>query len=86
MANEKEPKEVTIYVDGTSHPWDKGDTIGYADVVMLAYPDYLQNPNITYSVTYEKGHGNSPEGILPVGGSVKVKNRMEFRVSRTGES
>jgi hypothetical protein len=83
---EKKDKEVKIYVDGTSYPWDKKEEITYAEVVTLAYPDYGQNPKITYSVTYEKGPGGNPEGILPLGGQVKVKNGMEFRVSRTGES
>ena len=49
----------------------------------LAYPDYPQHPEITYSVTYTKGHH---EGILPPGGSVEVKDGMEFRVNRTGQS
>jgi len=76
---------VTIIVDGTPHEVPKKDMITYAEVVTLAYPDYPQHPEITYSVTYTKGHGNAG-GILSPGGSVKVKEGMSFVVDRTGQS
>lgn len=79
-------KTVTIIVDGTPHEVPKKEKITYVEVVTLAYPDYAQHPEITYSVTYEKGHGEGPEGILPPGGSVKVHEGMEFSVNRTGQS
>lgn len=81
-----EPKTVTIVVDGTPHEVPKKEDITYAEVVTLAYPDYPQHPEITYSVTYTRGHGGKPEGILAPGGSVKVKEGMSFRVDRTGQS
>lgn len=83
--HEGHDKQVTIIVDGTPHEVPKKDKITYAEVVTLAYPDYPQHPEITYSVTYTKGEGNK-EGILSPGGSVKVKEGMEFRVNRTGQS
>ena len=83
MSNEK--KTVTIVVEGTAHEWPK-DEITYAEVVTLEVPDYAQHPEITYSVTYRRGHGNKPEGILSPGGSVKVKEGMIFNVSETGQS
>ena len=52
----------------------------------LAYPDYPQHPEKTYSVTYSMGPRENREGILPPGGSVKIKEGMEFRVNRTGQS
>lgn len=79
-------KLVTIIVDGTPYEVPKKEEITYAEVVTLAYPDYPQHPEITYSVTYTRGHGNKPEGILAPGGSVKVKEGMAFRVDRTGQS
>lgn len=79
-------KMVTIVVDGTPHEVPKKEDITYAEVVTLAYPDYPQHPEITYSVTYTRGHGHKPEGILVPGGSVKVKEGMSFRVDRTGQS
>jgi hypothetical protein len=80
-----EKKTVTIIVEGTPHEWPKGD-ITYAEVVTLEVPDYAQHPEITYSVTYKRGHGDKPEGILASGDSVRVKDGMVFNVSRTGQS
>ena len=85
-ADSGKEKTVTIVVDGTPHEVPKKDEITYVEVVTLAHPDYPQHPEITYSVTYERGHGNKPEGILAPGGSVKVKEGMSFRVNRTGQS
>lgn len=81
----EEKKIVTIIVEGTPHEWPK-DEITYAEVVTLEVPDYSQHPEITYSVSYKKGHGNKPEGILVPGASVKVKEGMVFNVSETGQS
>jgi Multiubiquitin len=81
----KQMKTVTIVIDGTPHEVAK-DTMTYAEIVTLAYPDYPSNPQITYSVTYKRGHGNKPEGTLSLGGSVNVKDGMIFNVSRTGQS
>ena len=79
-------KSVTLIVNGEEHPWDKGDTISYTDVVTFAFPDSRNHPEITYSVKYTRGHGDKAEGILPPGGSVKVKDGMNFRVTETGQS
>ena len=80
-----EKKEVTIYVEGTPHPWPKGE-ISYEEVVTLEEPGYANNPSITYSVTYKRGVGNKPEGTLVAGASVKIKDGMRFSVSETGQS
>lgn len=76
---------VTIVVDGTPHEVNKG-SITYAEIVTLAYADYPQHPEITYSVNYKKGPTPNPEGILSAGGHVVVKDGMVFNVSRTGQS
>ena len=86
MAKHDEDKTVTIVVDGTPHEVPKNEHITYAEVVTLAYPDYPHHPEITYSVTYTRGHGDKPEGILAPDGSVKVKEGMSFSVNRTGQS
>jgi len=78
-------KLVTIIVEGTPDEWPK-DEITYAEVVTLFDPAYPQHPQMNYSVTYERGQGNKPQGILPPGGSVQVKEGMVFHVSPTGES
>jgi len=80
-----EKKTVTIIVDGTPHEVEK-DKLSYAEVVTIAYPDYPQHPEITYSVTYKKGPNSNHEGTLAQGGFVMVKEGMVFNVSRTGQS
>lgn len=82
----KDPKVVTIYIDGTPHDVPKKDDISYDEVVVLADPTYAQNPQNTYSVSYTHGQGHKPEGILAPGASVKVKEGMRFRVNKTGQS
>lgn len=79
-------KAVTIIVEGTPHLWPQGEKISYAQVVTLEVPDYAKHPEITYSVTYEKGPEKKPEGPLAPGASVKVKEGMIFHVSETGQS
>lgn len=75
----------TIIVDGTPDEWPK-NVISYTEVVTLYDPSYPQHPEITYAVTYKHGPHENPEGVLSVGGSVKIKDRMEFSVKRTSES
>lgn len=83
--NKEKDKTVTIFVNAVAHEWPKG-MISYAEVVTLDVPDYPQHPEITYSVTYSRGHGERPEGVLNIGETVKVKEGMRFRVSPTGQS
>lgn len=78
-------KTVSIYVNGTGENVDK-DKVTYAEIVTFAFPDFPHHPERIYSVTYKKGPHDKPEGILAPGGSVDVRNEMEFRVSFTGES
>jgi multiubiquitin len=78
-------KTVTIIVDGAPHEVEKGK-VTYAEVVTFAYPDYPQHPEIAYSVTYKRGPHSNHEGVLAPGGTVEIKEGMEFRVSRTGQS
>ena len=63
---------------------DEG-TDSYAEVVTLEDPQYPQHPERIYSVTYERGHGEK-KGVLSPGGSVKVKEGMEFDVTATNRS
>lgn len=79
-------KKITIIVNGSPYEVDKKEEITYEEVVTLAFPDFPQHPERTYSVKYKRGVGNKPEGILPPGGTVKVKDQMVFDVSITGQS
>ncbi len=76
---------VRIIVEGTPHPWQK-PRISYVEVATLFDPTFPQHPDVTYSITYDHGPRQNPEGILSPGGSVKVKEEMEFHVSPTGQS
>lgn len=78
-------KKVTIIVNGSPFTFEKDD-ISYDEVVTLGFPDFPQHPERTYSVTYERGQGNKPAGILSPGGNVKVKDGMIFYVKHTGQS
>ena len=85
-ATGEKAKTVTIFVEGTPHQWPKGEKITYVQVVTFEVPDYAQHPEITYAVKYRNGPGHKPEGVLPPGGFVKVKEGMVFNVSETGQS
>lgn len=78
-------KKVTIIVNASPFNVEK-DEMSYDEIVTLAFPDFPQHPERTYSVTYEKGNGNKPAGILSPGGIVKVKDGMVFYVKHTGQS
>ena len=78
-------KGVTIYVEGTPHPWDK-PKISYAEIVTLEFPTYPQHPEIPYTVTFTKGPPNKPVGDVAKGESTRVHDGMNFHVSPTGES
>ncbi len=78
-------KKVTIIVNASPFNVEKDD-ISYNEVVTLGFPDFPQHPERNYSVTYERGQGNKPAGILSPGGSVKVKDGMIFYVKHTGQS
>lgn len=80
-----DPRTVTIDIDGDPFTEPKGK-ITYDRVVELAYPDFAQFPNATYSIVYERGHANKPQGTLTKGGQVEIVEGMRFRVKRTGES
>ena len=79
-------KPIEIVVNGTPHDVPKKDELTYTEVVSLAFPDYPQHPELTYSVIYTRGDGHKPEGTLSPGGSVKAKKGMSFVVTRTGQS
>jgi hypothetical protein len=58
----------------------------FDEIVKLAYETPPFGDNTLFSITYRKGHGNKPEGILAPGESVKVKDGMIFDVTATDKS
>lgn len=83
---EEVKKAVQIFVNGTPEEVENKEELTYEEVVTFAYPDFPQHPERNYSVTYDRGHGEKPEGILSPGGKVKVKKDMRFYVKFTGQS
>jgi hypothetical protein len=77
--------KVTIYINSTPFEFKK-NRISYKEVVTLAFPDFPQHPERTYSVTYKNGQSDKPEGILSPGASIKVKDGIQFKVKHTGQS
>lgn len=85
MEVSKTKKKVEVIINGEPQSVEK-DVITYDEVVTFAFPDFPNHPERTYSVTYDRGHGNKPAGILSPGGTVKVKDGMIFKVKHTGQS
>ena len=85
MGEDKKNKGVTIIVNGRPREVEKTEC-SFDEVVRLAFetPPYRQNT--LFTVTYKRGHGNKPEGILVEGDSVKVKKGMIFNVCVTDKS
>jgi hypothetical protein len=79
------PKPVTIVVNGEQHVVPK-EAISFDELVALAFPDASPSADVIYSVSYRRGHNDNQKGILPEGGSVKVKDGMVFDVLRTDKS
>lgn len=80
-------KMFTIIVNAQKKQWGEKE-ISYDEVVQLAFPD-PPPPGvvITYTVEYERGEGQKPEGSLVRGGPpAKVKEGMIFGVTETGRS
>ena len=84
MSNEHSD-EVQIFVNTKEFTEPRGK-ITYERVIALAYPDFEQFPQATYSIVYERGEADKPQGTLTKGASVQLVKGMRFRVKRTGES
>jgi hypothetical protein len=83
----KSKKPCQVIVNTHRHDWD-ARTISFEQVVSWAFPDWRQDdPNTTeYTVTYDCGVPEQPEGSLVAGSSVKVRCGMVFDVDRTNRS
>lgn len=63
-----------------------GDEISFDQVIELAFGSVSADPNIAYTVTYKRGHGNKPEGSMIKGDRIKVKEGMIFNATATNKS
>ena len=78
-------KEVIIIVNGTPVKWVK-EKISFKDVVTLAFGSYIDRPTMVYTVAYEDGPKENPEGSMVKDKEVFVKNKMIFHATATDKS
>lgn len=78
-------KEVIIIVNGTPHKWTK-TKISFKEVIVLAFGQYIDKPTMVYTVAYEDGPKQNPEGSMFVGQEAFVKNKMIFNATATDKS
>jgi len=79
------PKTYTIYVNGEQKVVTT-KTVSFAEIAKLAYPIPPVGDNILYTVSYEDGPRDNPQGSMKEGETVKVKNGMIFNVTATDKS
>jgi hypothetical protein len=77
--------EIVIIVNGTPKEWQKKQ-ITFVEVIMLAYGTYIDKPTMIYTVAYEDGPKQNPEGSMVKGQTVFVKNKMIFHATATDKS
>ena len=78
-------KTVAIIVNGTPHKWNKLK-IEFKEVIILAYGQYIDKPTMVYTVAYEDGPKQNPEGSMVKNQDVFVKNKMIFHATATDKS
>ena len=78
-------KSITIVVNGRAKSVQKED-FTFDEIVKLAFDNPPYGENTLFTITYRKGHGNKPDGILGEGESVNVKEGMIFDVTATDKS
>ena len=76
-------KQFTIVVNGRGKLVTSRE-LSFAEIVALA--GLPTGPNIVFTVTYRRGHGEKPEGTLVEGDTVKIKDGMIFNVTATYKS
>jgi Multiubiquitin len=78
-------KEVIIMVNGTPHKWTI-EKISFKEVIILAFGKYIDKPTMVYTVAYEDGPRQNPEGSMFSGQEVFVKHKMIFNATATDKS
>lgn len=83
---DKHEKPITVIVNGTEHTVPD-DIVTFEEVVEIAFPGHPNNPDIVFSVTFEKAHSKPHQGTLAAGGKVTVKKHGTiFDVTQTNRS
>lgn len=83
---DKPTKDYTIVVN-TREKTVSQEEITFAEIIALAYDNPPTGPNVFFTVTYRRGHGNKPEGtMVETDKPLKLKDGMIFNVSATDKS
>jgi hypothetical protein len=78
-------RKIILIVNGREKEWNKRK-ISFEEAVILAYGNYDISPNKVFTVTYDRGPHQNPEGSMVYGDIVFVKNKMIFNVTATDKS
>lgn len=83
--SKEEQQEIIIIVNGSPKKWDKKQ-ISFKEVIILAYGNYNDSATTVYTVAYEDGPKQNPEGSMIKDSVVFVKNKMIFHATATNKS
>jgi hypothetical protein len=78
-------KEFTIIVNGKKKVVVKRE-LSFDELVALAFNPVPTGQNVLFTITYEGGPRENPEGTLMKGQTVKIKDEMIFNVKHTDRS
>lgn len=82
--DEQHVHETSIYINGREVEVREKELTFDQVVALSGMPT---GPEIVFTISYRKGHGEKPEGSMVEGGApVKVKKDMVFNVSSTNRS
>jgi len=76
---------VTLMVNGRPNQWNE-KRITFEKIIILAFGSYDPNPNKVYTVTYDRGPRQNPEGSMVKGDKVFVTDKMIFNATGTDKS
>ena len=74
-----------MIVNGKPKEYSK-NKISFEEVIKLAFGEYIDRPTMVYTVGYEDGPKQNPEGSMKRGESVRVKDQMIFHATATDKS
>lgn len=77
--------KVELIVNGRQKPWNE-KIISFEQVIILAFGNFESNPDRVFTVTFDRGPHDNPEGTMVRGERVYVKNKMIFNATPTDKS
>jgi hypothetical protein len=77
--------QTEIVVNGRGRKVE-GTAITFEAVVALAFPGTQPDPNVVFSVTFQRAAQTPTAGELGPGGIVNIKNGTRFNVTKTTKS